>query len=282
MTHFEGKIHMKKLIAVTALAMTMPIASAKMLITIEGGLGYSLNTLSEDSNLLGGDIDLTSSAANDGSTPYNLSMEGDNGFYGWAKFSWPILPDVKVKYEGLKASGTSSAFTNPATAAGFDGLEFDGEVTSELDLSYFDLGLTYGLPLPVIDIDLGLNFRSLIGGFYATTNGQEFGSEFTFGSTPIIIPMGYVSVAGTIPGADVTLSGELSTLPLGETSISDWNVKATWYAPLPTNLLVKLGLEAGYRNFNVTIGESLLGADTSDLQSELGFSGFFLGAAMKF
>lgn len=269
---------MKKLVLVTALAMAMPLASAKMLITIEGGLGFSLNTLSEDSNLLGGDFDLTGSDTNTGTAPYNLGMEADNGLYGWAKFSWPIFPDVKVKYESLKATG-SADFAAPTDFDFGDGVQLNGNVDTELDLSYLDLGLTYGLPIPVIDIDLGLNFRSLIGGFYVSGDVE---SDTDFSSVPLIIPMGYVSVAGTIPGADVTLSGELSTLPLGDTSISDWNIKATWYAPLPTNILVKLGLEAGYRNFNVTIGESLLGADTSELQSELGFSGFFLGAAMKF
>lgn len=272
---------MKKLILVASMAALAPMASAKMLITVEGGVGYGFNALSDDSTLLGGEVDLTSSESNDGSSPYNLGMEADNGFYGWAKFSWPILPDVHLKYEQLVATGTATFDTASDIEFG-DGIELDGTVDSELDLSYFDIGLTYGLPVPVVDIDFGLNFRSLVGGFYASSNGVEEGTEFTLGSVPLIIPMGYVSASGMIPGANVKLSGELSALPLGDSNVSDWNVKATWFAPLPTDLLVKVGLEAGYRNFTVEIGETLLGADTSELQSKLGFSGFFLGAAMQF
>jgi hypothetical protein len=179
----------------------------------------------------------------------------------------------------------SNNFTLNETIFG-ETFTMNGDIESQLDLSHLDMAFTIGLPLPVVDIDLGLNARSLLGGFSAT--GDVSGSKetvdapFQIGSTPIILPMGYISVAGTIPGAGVRLSGELSTLPLGDTKISDWNVKGTWYAPLPTNMLVKFGLEGGYRSFNMTIGDSTLGADSSEFASEIGVSGFFLGATAHF
>lgn len=276
---------MKKLILAAAIAATVPMASAKVLINIDGGVGYNINTLGEDSHLMNNTFDLTSDQVTYGSDPsYGLNMEANNGLYGWASISLPVLPDVKLKYESLVLEGANNFTLNEEIYG--ETYTMDGKIESVLDLSHLDMALTIGLPLPVVDIDFGLNVRSMLGGFSAT---GDVGSErktveapFQIGSTPLIVPMGYVSAAGTIPGAGVKVSGELSTLPLGDTKISDWNVKGTWYAPLPTNLLVKFGLEGGYRSFNMTIGDSTLGADTSDFASDVGVSGFFLGATAHF
>jgi len=275
---------MKKWIAVAVVAFAVPVASAKVLISIDAGVGYNLNSLASDSTLINDTFDLASTEANGASSPYNLGMEANGGIYGWAKISVPLLPDVKVKYESMVLEGTNAVTINEDIFG--ETFSLTGDVESALDLSHVDLALTIGLPLPVVDIDFGVNARSMLGGFSAT--GQVSGESetidapFQIGSTPIIIPMGYLSVAGTIPTVGVKLSGELSTLPLGDTKISDWNVKGTWYAPLPTNMLVKLGVEAGYRSFNMTISDKILWLDTADFQSSVGVSGFFLGAAMHF
>ena len=275
---------MNKWIAAAAMTLAMPIASAKVLISIDAGAGYGLRSLSDDSTLINDTFDLASTETNGASAPYNLGMEAKGGLYGWAKISVPLLPDVKVKYENMVLTGSQNVTINETVFG--ETYSLSGEVVSTLDLSHLDLALTIGLPLPVVDIDFGVNARSMLGGFsaYAEAAGESSAVDapFQIGSTPIIIPMGYLSVAGTIPGVGVKLGGEISTLPLGETNITDWNIKGTWYAPLPTNMLVKLGLEAGYRSFNMTISDKILWLDTADFQSNVGVSGFFLGAAMHF
>ena len=275
---------MNKWIAAAAMTLAVPMASAKVLISIDGGLGGSLNSLGEDSTLANGKASLSGTSINE---PYGLGMEADTGFYGWAKVSVPLLPDVKVKYESMKLTGDVNQDFD--MTFGPETISVEGDINSVLDLSHLDLGLTIGLPLPVVDIDLGVNARSMIGGFTVdgAINGQTAESktvDFVWPGSdmPLIIPMGYVSAAATIPGAGVKIGGELSTLPLGDTNFTDWNIKGTWYAPLPTNLLVKLGVEGGYRSFNMTIGDTTLGADTSDLASNVSVGGFFLGAALSF
>lgn len=280
---------MNKWMAAAALTVAMPMASAKVLISIDGGLGYNLNSLSADSSLASGtnnEINLANTDSNTGSAPYNLGMEANGGFYGWASISIPLVPDVKVKYESLTLEGTND-INSTVDVFGTE-YQFSGEIESKLDLSHVDLAVTIGLPLPVVDVDLGLNGRAFLGGFEATGSiggqSQTVDAPFSISDsgTPLFLPMGYASVAATIPGVGVKLGGEIATLPLGDTNITDFNVKGTWYAPLPTNLLVKLGLEAGYRNFTMKIGESTIGLDTSDLQSEVSISSFFVGAAMHF
>lgn len=274
---------MNKWAAAAVLALSVPMASAKVLISIDGGLGYNFNSLSDDAKI-GGDngVELASDNKTNG-----LNMDADGGFYGWAKISLPVLPDVKLKYENLKLSGDNTInYTIPFGEQSFD---VAGDVSSELDLSYLDFALTYGIPLPMVNIDLGINTRSLLGGLTVEGNIDGVANEtktvdFTFpdSDTPLIIPMAYVSVAGKIPTIDLTLSGELSTLPLGDTNITDWNIKGIWYAPLPTDLLVKFGIEAGFRHLGMTIGESTLGADTSDLETDIGINTFFLGGTVHF
>ncbi len=269
---------MNKWIAAAAITLIAPLTSAKVLISIDGGLGYGSNGLADDSTLMDNTFDLGGTGSTE---PYGLGMEGKGGFYGWAKISLPVLPDVKVKYESMVLDGSNNVtFTEEIFGEEFSA---SGDVTSELDLSHLDLALTYGLPLPVVDIDLGLNFRSMIGGFSAEADGVDpIDESFKAGGAPLIIPMLYVSAEGMIPTLDVKLSGELSFLPLGDVSVTDWNIKGTWYAPLPTNLLAELGLEAGYRSFNMNIGGELFGSDLSEYATDVGVSGFFIGAAFHF
>ncbi|HET8904118.1 MAG TPA: TIGR04219 family outer membrane beta-barrel protein [Saccharospirillum sp.] len=267
--------------AAAATVMFAPLASAKVLIDIDGAVGYNFNSLN-NGTLMEGDVDLTSD--NISANEVGLNQEAENGLYAWAKVSVPIFPDVSVKYENLVSSGTNSgAFTQEIYGESYN---VTGEFESELDMSYLDLSLTYGIPLPMASFDFGLNFRSLQGGFEldGIVNGQQqsVSAPFEVSGTPIIVPMAYLSGSFTLPMADVTLGGEIKTLPLGDTNLTDWQIKGTWFAPLPTNLLVKLGIEAGYRNYGLTIGDSTLGADTSEFATEVNYSGFFAGAALHF
>jgi outer membrane protein len=267
---------MNKWIAAAAMTLAVPVASAKVLISIDAGAGYSMNSISDTSGF--GDVAVLTGTSD--SSPYGLGMEADPAFYGWAKVSIPLLPDVKVKYETMNLAGSNDVTVS--VPVGPESIDLSGDVDSQLDLSHLDLALTIGLPLPVVDIDFGINARSMIGGYVvegeignATNQKEEVSFTFPGTETPLIIPMGYLSVGATVPGVGVKLSGEISTLPLGAANITDWNVKGTWYAPLPTNLLMKVGLEGGYRSFSMTL-------DTDDFDADVSVSGVFVGAAMHF
>lgn len=272
---------MKKWIAAAAMMAAVPMASSKVLINIDAGAGMNLNSLGDGSNIADTFL-LDKDTAEVGK--YGLNMDANMGFYGWASIGLPLLPDVKLKYENMVLSGTNNVNINQTVFG--ETFNLSGDVESELDLSHLDFALTIGIPLPVVDIDFGINARSFLGGLSAT--GQVGGqtetvkAPFEVGGTPLIVPMGYLHVGGTIPFAGIKLDGEISTLPIGDSNFTDWNVKGTWFAPLPTNMLVKFGVEAGYRSFNMTIAEETLWIDTSDFASEVKVSGFFLGATASF
>ena len=270
---------MKKLLAAAAFASLAPLGSGAVLIDIDGGLGYSFNSITKG-DLGDGAISLEGSSVNQ--DVIGLSQEAEGGVYFWSKVSVPIFPDIGLRYQHLVSSGTNEV--NSEVEFGGESRSFSGTVESELDMSYLDLTLSYGVPLPIATIDFGLNLRSLLGGLsIEESNGNEsLEARFETGSRPIIVPMFYLAAAVNVPVVDARLNAEVKTLPLGDTSITDWEVKATWFAPMPSNALVRVGAEAGYRSYSLSIGDTVLGTNTSDLQSEIGFSGFFLGIAASF
>lgn len=273
---------MKIWMAAAAATVAAPMAWSAPLIDLTGSVGYSFNSLNEGT-LANNSIDLTSDSS--GVTPpIGFNQEAENGLYAYAKIGLPILPDIGLKYENLVSSGTNNV--QATVSYGGESQTFNDDVVSELDMSYLDISLTYGIPLPLSTVDFGLNFRSLIGGLTADAenSSQSIDAPFEIEGAPLIVPMLYLggSFAPPIPSADVLLSGEFKSLPLGDTNITDWNLKATYFAPLPTNALGKLGVEGGYRNYTLAIGESTLGADTEDFASDVNYSGFFLGATVQF
>ncbi|WP_157954286.1 hypothetical protein [Saccharospirillum mangrovi] len=272
---------MKIWIAAATATLAAPMAWSAPLIDLTGSVGYSFNSLNEGT-LANNSIDLKGSNAT--TEPVGLKQEAENGLYAYAKIGLPVLPDIGLKYESLVSSGTNELLTT--ISYGGESETFSDDVDSELDMSYLDISLTYGFPLPLSTVDFGLNFRSMIGGFTAEAQNadQSIDAPFEIEGAPLIVPMLYLSgsFAPPIPSADVLLSGELKTLPLGDTGITDWNLKATYFAPLPTNALGKLGVEGGYRNYSLKIGDSTLGADTEDFVSDVSYSGFFLGATVQF
>lgn len=273
-------------IAAAAVTLAAPAAWSAPLIDLTGNIGYNINSLNEGT-LMNGEVDMASSDSGANNIA-DLDQTAENGLYASAKIGLPILPDIGVKYESLVSSGNN----NDTFTQNIYGQEYDvnGEIDSELDLSYLDMSLSYGVPLPMASIDLGLNFRSLLGGFDATFapsgGGQEESASAPFenNGVPVILPM--LQLGGTfnppIPAVDLAFSGEIKTLPLGDTSVTDWNLKGTWFAPLPTNALAKAGIEAGYRNYGLTIGDDTLGMDTSDFASDISYSGFFTGVTVQF
>lgn len=275
---------MKIWITAAAVTLATPLAWSAPLIDLTGNIGYSFNSLNEGS-LMNGDVKLESS--NSGANNIaDLNQEAENGIYASAKIGLPIFPDIGLKYESLVSSGSNNdAFTQDIYGEDFT---VNGDIDSELDLSYLDITLSYGVPFPMASFDFGLNFRSMQGGFEADfdsgAQNESVSAPFELNGSPLIVPMGYLAASFTppIPSTDLTLSGEIKSLPLGDTNITDWNVKGTWFAPLPTDLLAKVGVEAGYRQYSLVIGDKTLGSDTSDFASDVKFTGFFLGTTVQF
>lgn len=266
---------MKKWILAASLAAATPTAMAMPFVDLEFGGGLTFPNL--NGGQIGEDVFLTTDGdENDGQV--NLDLSADNGFYVAGRFGIPILPNVKFRYENLQVGNSNVTQTFEAF-----GEEFVAEGEVILDMSYLDTAFVYGIPnlMPGIDyyVDFGLNLRWLLGGIEAEVEGERQSESLP----PVPLPSGHLAAGVTIPMVDVELSGELNTLPIDGLNYNDWNVKARWYAPLPTNIIARLGIEAGYRSWTVDIdgGESDL-IDDEDVKLDFDTSGFFVGTVVKF
>ncbi len=197
------------------------------------------------------------------------SADVDSGTYVRAELKLPIIPNITFKHETLVISGDDTldlTFLDETFST-------DGEY--EIDLTHTDLAFTYGLGLGPVAVNAGLNFRMFDGGYKVEEEGGTSASD----DFAMVVPMAHLGASIGLP-ANFVASADYNFLNLGDTGMTDLTIKGTWYAlTLPT---LSLGVEAGYKTFAISVGEDTAGQDTSDIESEISTSGFFLGATFKF
>lgn len=262
---------MKKLVAAMLVAAS-PLAAAKLGFNLDASGGATFEALASDSQISGQMLES------------DLGLAVEQGFYlsGSLEHPIPVIPNVRLHHKALVMSGTktlSESFTymgETIPAANVD---------TTLDLTHTDATLFWGVPLlPVIDVEFGLNTRLIHFGLQADLPQQlnDQGTADIDQSQLLPLPMLYLAGDANVPFVDLNVGFDYKTLPVGETNVSEWNVYARYYAPLPTNLLAKVGVEAGWRQFDMVIAQETLGQDTSSLASDVSIGGAYLGATFRF
>ena len=239
-------------------------ASAAPLIDVDLGIGGWAPGISGDIKGSSDDVAL------DG----NLGMDADMGLYLYAEVDHPIffLPDFKIRRQSLMASG--SGVVNATTEYAGVTLTKGENVDTELDLSYTDFVLNYQLPVPSMDVDFGVNFRWLDGEF--TANDES-------GDISILLPMAHLAAELQLDRFNLGLGGELNYLPLGDGSfVSDYSLYGKYYLPLPASFIARFGVELGYHDFTMEVGDSVLGEDTKDYAAKVAASGVYFGMVASF
>jgi outer membrane protein len=205
-----------------------------------------------------------------------LGSTSDN-MYAWAVLDHgiPVIPNVRVEQVTLKSSGTNSSLS---------GGPINGDVDSELDMSNTDLILYWGVPFatwaPFLDeLDFGVGAKMFSGGLTMSngTVADSIDESFSGG----VVPYGYAKLRVEPPFMfGVGLEGEVKYIAYDagsvEASFSETIIKADWgyLFPIPA-LDIEPGVEVGYRNMSIDI-------DSSDMTTDVGFSGIFFGVYAKF
>ena len=212
---------------------------------------------------------------NDGAVTMNqLGLEGSNDLYFYATVDMPLfIPNLKIRSQSLTASGSGSV--DPAVFNGFAKMSTTGglvvPMATSLDLSYLDVVAHYGLPLPVMDVDFGINLRMINGSIAIKSSTGPIDES---GDLTLPIPMLHASVGMPLP-ANISVYGEYNMLPLDGVSVTDLLVKARYVLPVPT-LIVDLGIEVGYHDFTISITKP------TDMASDINSKGFFVGVSAEF
>lgn len=288
--------NMKKTALVLSL-MAAPVASqAKFLFEINAGVGSWL--VPEAKGVIEGATDEPFSIDSDSA----LSLTSDdNGVYFWADFSHPVpfIPEAKFRYQQLSNAGEGTIAADFLLDATFgeganaidlsnlaSGLE-DAKVTMDLDMSYMDFIVNFGLPIPMLDFDFGVNVRRTNFAIaatsdYATANDLSIGSY----EQTLWFPMAYGALEFEIPTTGVSLGGEISILPLGGVglNITDYQLKAKYFVPLPSDLLMRVGLEVAYHSYTFDMnGENVTFSDElKPYKANLAHKGLALGLVAQF
>lgn len=253
---------MKKTTTALALALASTNVAALPLIDFWVG-GYSWNTAYE------GSVSATSSGQPiDLSLDNTLQLEDSYNNVIWAAFEHPIpvIPNIQIKQTSLETTGMGSldqSFT-------FGGETYSESVAldSSINLNHTDLTLYWGLPLPIVTVDFGLNIRKFDGELAINTGVADLDAP---------IPMGFARVGGYLPFTGLSLMAEANYIGYGETNHMDYQIVARY--TLPIIPVLDVNIEAGYRSFQLNIDPTDFDGNEDDLTADIDMSGVFVGVS---
>lgn len=197
---------------------------------------------------------------------FNFDDEKNSSFFAALEHPIPLIPNLKLASTDLTTEGSGTVTFD------FGGESFDGDVTTDIDLSYVDYTLYYEIfDNDLLSIDVGITGRDFDGEIIVTDNSSsDTGSLDVSG----VVPMLYVSTVIGLPftGFDVFAEGNL--LSFDDHTLYDYQAGIS-YAVLD-NIAVDFNVNLGYRATKLEL------SDLDDLNTNLDFKGVFLGAVVHF
>lgn len=205
----------------------------------------------------------------------NLSVEDTLGLKDsdnnvlWAalEHSVPLVPNVQIKKTDLETDGTG-VFTETFVYAG-QTFSASQPLNSKLNLNHTDFTAYWGLPLPIVTVDLGLNVRKFDGELAINTGVEKLDAP---------IPMVFGRLGAELPLTGLALMAEANYVGYKDTSHVDYQVVLRY--TLPVIPVLDVNLEAGYRSFQLDVDPTDFNGDADDLTTDVDMSGVFLGVSL--
>lgn len=199
----------------------------------------------------------------------NLGLEDSSNNVIWAAFEHPIplIPNLQVKQTTLETDGMG-ALTQDVTFAG-ETVQASQDLQSSLNLNHTDVTAYWGLPLPIVTIDFGLNVRMFDGD--VTINDASAALDAP-------IPMLFGRVGASLPLTGLEVMAEGNYIGYGDTNHMDYQLLVRY--TLPVVPVLDINLEAGYRNFQLNIDPTDFDGDEDDLMADIDMSGIFFGVSL--
>lgn len=246
----------KTMLALAVMAFVPAAAQANLLFTV----GAKASVWDAEPT---GQIDKDVSVESDG-----LNIKSDNGTQLTVFFEHPlpVVPNIKLKRTDLKMDGKGTLT---------DGITFNGEpfgagtaVASEINLSHTDATLYWGLPIPLprINIDLGLTARMFDGDASVTAINQTATADLD-----ITLPMVY-GAAKVGPFFGAYAAADVNWIGFGDNKLTDLSAVVGYELPIP---IVDVGLEVGYRSLNLETDKKDV-----DVDANLDTKGLFYGLSI--
>lgn len=254
---------MKKTTTAIALALASSSAMALPGLDIWAG-GYSWSTAYE------GNVSATSSGrAIDLSLDSTLGLKDSTNNVIWAAIEHPIpvIPNIQIKKTDLSTTG-SGTFGQQIE---FGGQTYDANIDldSSINLNHTDITAYWGLPLPIVTVDFGLNIRQFDGELAINTGVSALDAP---------IPMLFGRVGAYLPLTGLEVMAEANYIGIKDTGHLDYQVVVRY--TLPVIPVLDVNLEAGYRAFQLDIDPTDFDGDKDDLTADIDMSGVFFGISL--
>ena len=173
----------------------------------------------------------------------------------------PLIPNVRVQYSDLGYEGSGELNSR------FDGVNFDGAVATDVDISQIDLIAYWRLLDNVLNLDLGLQVAKFDGDIGINQAEQSPNASTT--SIDETIPMAYVSAGVDLPFIDLSLTGSLSTGSNTDSDATDLKISLNYEIDV-------IGAELGWRRLELELD------DVSNVDADIELSGPYLGVSIHF
>lgn len=209
----------------------------------------------------GGDVtDRTSQDTIDLENDLKLDDGGFVEFTAAIEHPVPILPNVKIRHIDLDETADGSI------SADFDGITFNSDVTTNLDLTHSSAVLYYEVLDNVVSLDIGLEARMFDGQLRIEEKAGSNVSETKIDET---LPLAYVAASVDLPFTGLALGAELSGVSYSGDKIMDAKAAVRYNIGL---FLV----EAGYRTMSIKVD------DVSGIDVDADLSGAFITTGIDF
>ncbi|MEZ5559543.1 MAG: TIGR04219 family outer membrane beta-barrel protein [Pseudomonadales bacterium] len=188
---------------------------------------------------LGGDVQAGASVV-DLEQDLGIDDETNNMLYAAVEHGLPVLPNVRLYYTDVTASGSETL----SRTIEFNGAQFTlGEdVAARLDLTHADMVFYYELLDTWASLDVGVTARWLDGQIAVATAQETSRAKFTG-----VVPLLYGRVRADLPLSGFWLGAEVQGIAYSDNDMLDANAQLGWESALG------LGFELGWRTLRVKL-----------------------------
>jgi len=241
----------KRLIALAILAASVSVSSQADIIGATAGAYMWKQSWEGDVKAGSQSIDMNDDLGYDDET--------GKSFYVALEHPVPVLPNIRLQHTSLDIS-EKGTLTKPYT---FDGKGYlvGEEVDSTTDLTHTDGTFYYEILDNWVNLDVGLTVRMFDGEVSIRGTSGEGSIEI---DAPI--PMAYVNARFELPLTGLYASGLGNVIAYGDNKVTDMTL-ALGYE------LGVLGLEIGYRNFDVQL-------EDDNEEANVTVDGYFIGLVL--
>ncbi len=250
---------MRKILSTIAVSAVLSASLFADFARVEMGAGAWMQTPS-------GTADYNAGAGVTGNNTFNEEQEISPYVWMLIKHPIPIVPNLRVEYVSIHATGT-------ATGA-WAGFAIPGSSNSVLDIKEYDIIPYYNILDNTfwVTIDLGLDLKVMNLDYTVAQNGLFPGYEDSY-TAPI--PLLYARARVEIPTTDIGLESDVKYITTGSSTIYDVRAKIDYTFDITP--LIQPALEVGYRVQKIQIDE-----DGTDVKTDMDFAGVYAGLMLRF